>query len=45
MGDKIPPLVRYDGSTTEGKVEQVQALLAAFFPPLPARIEEEGERP
>jgi len=22
MGDKIPPLVRYDGSTTEGKAEQ-----------------------
>ena len=45
MGDKIPPLVRHDGTTTEGKAEQAQALLAAFFPPLPARIEEEGERP
>lgn len=45
MGDKIPPLVRADGSITEGKAEQAQALLATFFPPLPARIEDEGQRP
>ncbi|EAQ85226.1 hypothetical protein CHGG_09240 [Chaetomium globosum CBS 148.51] len=45
MGDKIPPLVRPDGSITEGKAEQAQELLTAFFPPLPARIEDEGQRP
>ncbi|EAQ84319.1 hypothetical protein CHGG_10723 [Chaetomium globosum CBS 148.51] len=45
MGDKIPPLVRPDGSITEGKAEQAQELLTAVFPPLPARIEDEGQRP
>ncbi|EAQ87075.1 hypothetical protein CHGG_08328 [Chaetomium globosum CBS 148.51] len=45
MGDKIPPLVRPDGSITEGKAEQAQELLTAFFPPLSARIEDEGQRP
>ncbi|EAQ84812.1 hypothetical protein CHGG_08826 [Chaetomium globosum CBS 148.51] len=45
MGDKIPPLVRPDDSITEGKAEQAQELLTAFFPPLPARIEDEGQRP
>jgi ribonuclease HI len=45
MGDKIPPLVRADGSITEGRAEQAQELLATFFPPLPARIEDEGQRP
>jgi hypothetical protein len=45
MGDKIPPLVRPDGSVTESKAEQAQALLATFFPPLPTRIEDEGQRP
>lgn len=45
MGDKIPPLVRADGSITEGKAEQARELLATFFPPLPARIEDEGQRP
>ena len=43
--DKIPPLVRTDGSTTTDKTEQARELLATFFPPLPAVIEEEGPRP
>lgn len=45
MGDKVPPLTRADGSVTEGKEEQAQTLLATFFPPLPERIEDEGQRP
>jgi hypothetical protein len=44
-GDKVPPLTRQDGSITEGKAEQAQELLGAFFPPLPANIEDEGQRP
>lgn len=44
MGDKIPPLTRPDGSVTESKTEQGKALLATFFPPLPSRIEDEGQR-
>jgi hypothetical protein len=43
--DKIPPLVRTDGSITTDKTEQAKELLATFFPPLPAVIEEEGPRP
>jgi hypothetical protein len=43
--DKIPPLTRRDGSTTEDKTEQAEELLSVFFPPLPARIEDEGPRP
>ncbi|KAJ6439206.1 reverse transcriptase [Purpureocillium lavendulum] len=43
--DKVPPLRRTDGSTTGGKADQAEELLATFFPPLPARIEAEGERP
>ncbi|OAQ57981.1 reverse transcriptase [Purpureocillium lilacinum] len=43
--DKVPPLRRADGSTTGDKADQVEELLATFFPPLPARIEAEGERP
>jgi hypothetical protein len=43
--DKIPPLVRTDGSSTTDKAEQARELLATFFPPLPAVIEEEGPRP
>jgi ribonuclease HI len=45
VGDKVPPLTRQDGSVTEGKAEQAQELLAAFFPPLPATITDEGQRP
>ena len=44
-GDKIPPLLRPDGSVTEGKAEQAQELLTVFFPPLPTRIEDEAQRP
>lgn len=43
--DKIPPLVRTDGTSTTDKTEQARELLATFFPPLPAVIEEEGPRP
>jgi endonuclease/exonuclease/phosphatase family metal-dependent hydrolase/ribonuclease HI len=43
--DKIPPLTRQDGSTTKDKAEQAEELLSVFFPPLPARIEDEGPRP
>ena len=43
--DKIPPLTRRDGSSTRDKIEQAEELLSAFFPPLPARIEDEGPRP
>lgn len=45
MGDKVPPLRRDDGSTTNDKVEQAEELLSTFFPPLPAHIEPEGDRP
>jgi hypothetical protein len=43
--DKIPPLTRQDGPTTKDKTEQAEELLSVFFPPLPARIEDEGPRP
>ena len=43
--DKIPPLTRRDGSSTKDKQEQAEELLAGFFPPLPAGIEDEGPRP
>ncbi|KAK1509295.1 hypothetical protein CABS01_16854 [Colletotrichum abscissum] len=43
--DKIPHLKRADGSQTEDAAEQAAELLSTFFPPLPSRIEEEGERP
>jgi hypothetical protein len=43
--DKIPPLTRSEGSTTEGKQDQAAELLRTFFPPLPTTIEDEGERP
>ena len=43
--DKIPPLTRRDGSTTKDRTEQAEELLSVFFPPLPAKIEDEGPRP
>jgi hypothetical protein len=43
--EKIPPLIKGDDSATEGKTEQAAELLKTFFPPLPAVIEDEGERP
>ncbi|EEA25303.1 reverse transcriptase, putative [Talaromyces marneffei ATCC 18224] len=45
FSDKIPPLTEPDGSTTKGKMEQAEELLATFFPPLPATIEDEGTQP
>jgi exonuclease III len=39
--DKVPPLVRVDGSTTQGKEEQAAELLETFFPTLPQEIEDE----
>ena len=45
MDDRVPPLKREDGSTTEDTVEQAEELLSTFFPPLPAKIDDEGERP
>jgi hypothetical protein len=45
VGDKIPRLKRADGTTTQDKAEQAEELLTAFFPPLPATIEDEGPRP
>ncbi|KDN61464.1 hypothetical protein CSUB01_11710 [Colletotrichum sublineola] len=43
--DKIPQLTRADGSKTEETGEQAEELLTAFFPPLPDRIDDEGQRP
>jgi hypothetical protein len=43
--DKIPPLTRRDGCSTEDKAGQAEELLSAFFPPLPVEIEDEGPRP
>jgi hypothetical protein len=45
MDDKVPPLKRQDGSTTADRAEQAEELLNTFFPPLPARIKDEGDRP
>ncbi len=43
--DKIPQLVRTDGSSTTDKADQAAELLATIFPPLPADIANEGARP
>jgi hypothetical protein len=45
MDDRVPPLKRQDGSITADRVGQAEELLNTFFPPLPARIEDEGDRP
>ena len=42
MFNKIPLLAKTNGSTIEGKNEQVVELLTIFFPPLPVGIEDEG---
>ncbi|OBS17158.1 hypothetical protein FPOA_12311 [Fusarium poae] len=44
-GDKVPPLKRTDGTTTQDKFEQAEELFNVFFSPLPTDIEEEGPRP
>ena len=44
ISDKVPPLTRQDGFVTEGKAEQARELLGVFFLPLPAIIEDEGQR-
>ncbi|KAJ6437389.1 reverse transcriptase [Purpureocillium lavendulum] len=45
MTDRVPPLKKADGTRTRNRPEQAEQLLDTFFPPLPARIEEEGLRP
>jgi endonuclease/exonuclease/phosphatase family metal-dependent hydrolase len=42
--DKIPPLMRRDGSSTKSKTKQAEELLSVFFLPLPVRIEDVGPR-
>ncbi|EXU95332.1 reverse transcriptase domain protein [Metarhizium robertsii] len=43
--DRVPQLVRADGSRTLDGKEQAEELLNTFFPPLPEQIEDEGVRP
>ncbi|OAQ62576.1 endonuclease/exonuclease/phosphatase [Purpureocillium lilacinum] len=45
MGNKVPPLKKAGGTMTRNRAEQAEQLLDTFFPPPPARIEEEGLRP
>ncbi|RFN41629.1 reverse transcriptase [Fusarium flagelliforme] len=45
VSDKVPPLKRADGTTTQDSGEQAEELLSVFFPPLPENIEDEGLRP
>ncbi|KAJ6436136.1 reverse transcriptase [Purpureocillium lavendulum] len=45
MGDKVPPQKKAGGTMTRNRAEQAEQLLDTFFPPPPARIEEEGLRP
>lgn len=41
----MPQLIRADETTAQDKARQAEELLNAFFPPLPADIEDEGPRP
>jgi hypothetical protein len=43
--DKIPPLIRENGTITQSEAQQSKELLSTFFPPLPTTIEDEVERP
>ena len=42
---KVPPLIRTDGSVTEGEKQKTRELLGAFYPPLPTIIVEEADTP
>ncbi|KAM9874802.1 hypothetical protein VDGL01_11123 [Verticillium dahliae] len=43
--DKLPQLLRADGTRTTNGAEQAEELLTTSFPPLPDEIPEEGPRP
>jgi hypothetical protein len=45
VSDKVSPLKRADGTTTQDKAEQAEELLSVFFLPLLENIEDEGLRP
>ncbi|KJZ68046.1 hypothetical protein HIM_12562 [Hirsutella minnesotensis 3608] len=45
MSDKVPPLRKQDDNITDGKGEQAEEFLEAFFPRLPPMIEDDGGRP